>query len=49
MGPGSNLLGKRNYLRLLTLWDSAGGRVMNWEWNEISNFGSLRERDCFVA
>jgi hypothetical protein len=22
---------------------------MNWEWNEICNFGSLRERDCFVA
>jgi len=22
---------------------------MNWEWEKIGNFGSLRERDCFVA
>jgi hypothetical protein len=22
---------------------------MNWEWDRIDNFGSLRERDCFVA
>jgi hypothetical protein len=22
---------------------------MDWEWERIGNFGSLRERDCFVA
>jgi hypothetical protein len=25
------------------------GRVMDFQWEWISHFGSLRERDCFVA